>query len=218
MKRRTYDRAMREQMVKPEYLTNAIDRKLLSDIEALEASVADMRDQGRKPEQIDAFIEDRLFEVQSAHWKAHDLERQRYEGELRDLGNQWRRQNDADPTRALLERERARDRFRLAGDDELIVAANEYVNAAGEDLVRSPDELEVLAIEMTSREPTEQMSAVLRDRMVANRYREPWRHTERGDEITSRIEEHTVEYGTVNVSLDGRSLMTIDIPDVVKTE
>ena len=214
---RTVDRDLKAAFWRPEHFVTDAQKQLARDVAEIEGKVEALREQGAKGQDISEYADEAVYQATVRHWEANQQARQAAEAELAKLGQQWKRQND-DPTRGLLERQRAEARFKLASDDELEREAQSYMTAEGEALIQSPDRLEALALALMGREGTKETGAALRDRMRENVYTEPWRYTPEGDALVGAIQAHSAEYGKTLVSTDGQSLVELELGDIINTE
>ena len=213
---KTYNATLREGFLKPEFFVTKTTERLAADIVNLENELKAMRSDGKSDKSIRAHIEDKLFEIQSRHWANNQAVRDKAQAELNDFAEKWNRKNDGDPARALLERQRHEARYKLMSDDELTLAAQEYLD--GEPKPEPPDRLEVLALEMERRDDTRVTADVLKKKMQESDYTAPWKLTDEGDALTSQIQAHDTDYGQLFVSPDGGSLATLDIEDLINLE
>ena len=209
----TFNPDLRNGFFKPDFFVTKTTERLAGDIAAMESNLKKMRRENRSGKQISKYVEDTLFEIQSRHWANNKAIRENAEKALADFGERWKRKNDGDPGRALLERQRFEAQYRLADDNALMSAAQEYIN--GEPKPEPPDRLEVLALEMGRRDDTKEAGHVLTKRMQENDYTAPWRLTDEGDALVGQIQAHNTPYGKVFVSADGGSLQELDIEDLV---
>ena len=211
----TYNATLREGFLKPEFFVTKTTERLAADIVNLESELKAMRSDGKSDKSIRAHIENALFEIQSRLWADNKSIRGEARTELDEFAEKWKRKNDGDPARALLERQRYEARYRLMADNDLIKEAEAY---DGEPKPELPDRLEVLALEMERREKTKEAAHVLQNRMRDNNYLEPWKLTPEGDELVKTIQAHDTQYGEVKVSPDGGSLAELPIEELVNTE
>ena len=213
---RTYNATLREGFLKPEFFVTKTTERLAADIVNLENELKAMRSDGKSDKSIRAHIENALFEIQSRLWADNKSIRGEARTELDEFAEKWKRKNDGDPARALLERQRHEARYKLMSDDELTLAAQEYLD--GEPKPEPPDRLEVLALEMERRDDTRVTADVLKKKMQESDYTAPWKFTPEGDALTSQIQAHDTDYGEVKVSPDGGSLAELPIEELVNTE
>ena len=212
---KTYNATLREGFLKPEFFVTKTTERLAADIVNLENELKAMRSEGKSDKAIRAHIENALFEIQSRLWADNKSIRGEARTELDEFAEKWKRKNDGDPARALLERQRYEARYRLMADNDLIKEAEAY---DGEPKPELPDRLEVLALEMELREKTREAAHVLQKRMKENDYTSPWRLTPEGDALVGTIQAHDTDYGIVKVSPDGGSLAELDIEELINTE
>ena len=212
---RTYNASLREGFLRPEFFVTKTTERLAADIVNLESELKAMRSDGKSDKSIRAHIEAALFEIQSRHWANNRAIKDKAEAELADVAEKWKRKNDADPARALLERQRFEARFKLMSDNDLIKEAEAY---DGEPKPELPDRLEVLALEMELREKTREAAHVLQKRMKENDYTSPWRLTPEGDALVGTIQAHDTDFGILKVSPDGGSLAELPIEELINTE
>ena len=210
-----FNKTLKDGYFRQEFFVTQTTQKLAADIVNLENELKAMRSDGKSDKSIRAHIENALFEIQSRLWADNKSIRGEARTELDEFAEKWKRKNDGDPARALLERQRYEARYRLMADNDLIKEAEAY---DGEPKPELPDRLEVLALEMERREKTKEAAHVLQNRMRDNNYLEPWRLTPEGDELVKTIQAHDTQYGEVKVSPDGGSLSTLPIEELVNTE
>ena len=208
-----FDKHIREQFFKPEYFVTKTTGTLAADINKFEEQLQQMKRQNYNAGEISQFIENGKMELQAKLYASNQRIKADAEQRLSEIGEKWQATNDKDAAKALLERQRWADRFALLDDGGLLTVANEYItNPPGPE---SPDKLEVLAMELKSREDTRETGNVLFNRMRENRYNEPWRYTEEGDHVVRIIQEHDTPYGEIYVCPDGENLMPVEIDNLI---
>lgn len=206
--KKTYESTFRQLHVTDSYQVTETGRRVMTEIADIENKLKAMKRDGQSNKKINSFLENALYEMQLKHWQANRNIVETAQAELDKLGEMYQRKQD--PTRELLQRQRYESRYRIMTDEELLVAAEEYINS--EPTETPPDALEVLAVELAGRPDTKDTAAVLRDRMKANHYDQPWRYTEAGDKLVEKIQSHDTEFGELHVSQDGgESLITYEI-------
>lgn len=211
---KSYDQTVRQMYLEADGAKTPEGRRVLEGLRKLETDMAiRRRDTTYSNSENNKYAQLRLADTMLEYWKSEQIKRDAIIPKLSRLKESYERKADADPTRVLLAKERSVTKYRMATQDQLYEYIQEFEKAEGVDRVRSPDDVEALLAEVTSRGDMGPSAEILRKTMQDLHYSEPFRYTDEGMKLYNEYDLHDVKYGEMKINHDDEAMSSIDIEE-----